>query len=165
MAKASQKSTTAIMSITRTGDIVNRFLDIGLRKWGSSPPRFGVMNALVVHGGTMNPSDISKWVLRAKHSVTSMLKVLEKIGYVERKPNERDGRSVNISVTQKGWSATDKMIPIAEDISKEILSCLDENEIDSLLDILKKIRRHLLIELSAPQIGSSSKNEGRLLKT
>jgi len=94
-----------------------------------------------------------------------MLKVLEKIGYVERKPNERDGRSVNISVTQEGWSATDKMIPIAEDISKKILSCLDENEIDSLLDILKKIRRHLLIELSAPQIGSSSKNEARLLKT
>lgn len=161
MAKGNQKKTTAIVSIIRTSDIVNRFLDIELRKWGSSPPRFSVMNALVAHGGTMHPSDISKWIFRAKHSVTSMLKALERIGYVERNPNEMDGRSVNISITQKGWNATDTMVSITEDMSKKIMSCLDENETDSLLEILKKIRRHLLIELSAPRITPTNANRSK----
>lgn len=158
MVKATQKNTLSVMSILRTSDILNRFLEVELRKWGSNPPRFSVMNALFVHNGMMKPIDISKWIFRAKHSVTSMLKVLENIEYIKRKPNERDGRSVNIIITQKGWDATEKMIPIAEDISKKILSCLDEKEIDTLLDILRKIRKHSLIQLSAPQITSHSKN-------
>jgi len=161
MVMGNKKRATAVMSIIRTTDIVNRCLDIELRKWGSSPPRFSVMNALVVHGGTMHPSDISKWIFRAKHSVTSMLKVLERIGYVERKPNEMDGRSVDISITQKGWNATNTMMPIAEDMGKKIMSCLDENEIDSLLEILKKIRRYLLIELSAPGITPINANRSK----
>jgi len=138
------KVTTAVMSVMRTADIVNRFLEFELRKHGSSPPRFAVMNALFIHGGTMSPSNISKWIFRAKHSVTSMLKVLENIGYVKRELNGNDRRSVDIVVTGKGWKATDKMILIAEDISEQVLSCLDEKEIDTLMDILKKIRKHLL---------------------
>jgi DNA-binding MarR family transcriptional regulator len=150
MVKATQKKTAAIMSIVRTHDIMNRFLEIELGKYGSNPPRFAVMNALIVHGGTMRPSEISKWIFRAKHTITSMLKVLENIGYVKRIANENDRRSVNIVLTEKGWKSTDKMIPLAEDISKKILSSLDEREIDVLLNILKKIRKHLLIQLSAP---------------
>lgn len=158
MVKASQKKTTAVMSMVRTQDIMNRFLEIELGKYGSNPPRFAVMNALLVHGGTMRPSEISKWIFRAKHTVTSMLKALENIGYVKRIANKNDRRSVNIVVTEEGWKSTDKMLPIAEDISKKILSSLDENEIDVLLNILKKIRKHLLIQLSAPQITSRSEN-------
>jgi DNA-binding MarR family transcriptional regulator len=151
MVKASQKKTTAVMSMVRTQDIMNRFLEIELGKYGSNPPRFAVMNALIVHGGTMRPSEISKWIFRAKHTVTSMLKALESIGYLKRRANKEDRRSVDIVMTEKGWKSTDKMLPIAEDISKELLSSLDEKEIDVLLDILKKIRKHLLIRLSAPQ--------------
>jgi DNA-binding MarR family transcriptional regulator len=64
------------------------------------------MNALIVLGGEMSPSEISKWIFRAKHTVTSMLGVLENIGYVKREPNGDDKRSVNIIITKKGWKAT-----------------------------------------------------------
>jgi DNA-binding MarR family transcriptional regulator len=136
--------TIAVMSIIRTADIVNRCLDIELRKLNTSPARFAVMNALVVHGGTMSPSKISKWIFRAKHSVTSMLQVLESIGYVKRKPNGNDRRSVNIVVTKEGWKSLEEMIPRAEDMNQKILACLDEKQIETLMEILKQIRRHLL---------------------
>jgi len=136
--------TIAVMSIIRTADIVNRYLDIELRKLNTSPARFAVMNALLVHGGTMSPSKISKWIFRAKHSVTSMLQVLESIGYVKREPDGNDRRSVNIVVTKEGWKSTEKMIPSAEEMNQKILSCLDESQIETLMEILKQIRRHLL---------------------
>jgi DNA-binding MarR family transcriptional regulator len=154
----SNKMTDVVMSIVRTHDIMNRFLEIELGKHGSNPPRFAVMNALLVHDGTMRPTEISNWIFRAKHTVTSMLKALENVGYVKRIANESDRRSVDILVTEKGWRSTDNMLPIAEDISKKILSCLDEKEIDTLLDILRKIRKHSLIQLSAPKITSRSEN-------
>jgi len=131
------------MSIIRTTDVINRFLELELKNYGTSPPRFSVMNALIAHGGKMNPSDISKWIFRAKHTVTSMLGVLENIGYVKREPNGDDKRSVNIIITKKGWKATETMIPNAENIGLKILSCLDDKEIESLTDLLKRIRKHL----------------------
>jgi len=137
------ETTKAIMSIIRTADVINRILEIELRSYSTSPARFSVMNALIVHGGKMSPSDISKWIFRAKHTVTSMLGILENIGYVKREPNGDDRRSVNIVVTKKGWRATDSMMPNAETIGRNILSCLDEKEIENLTDLLKRIRKHL----------------------
>ena len=63
---------------------------------------------------------------------------------MSRVPNEYDRRSVNIVVTERGWEATEKMISIAEEISNIVISCLSEEEADILMDILKKIRKHLL---------------------
>ena len=163
MVKVNQKKTKAVMSIVRTHDVINRFLEIELGKYGSNPSRFAVMNALLLHDGKMTPTEISKWIFRAKHTVTSMLKALEKIGYIERAGNDNDRRSVDIVLTERGWRSTDNMLPFAEEISKKMLFTLDEKEIDALLDILKKIRKHLLIQLSAPQI--TRRNEKKPRKT
>jgi DNA-binding MarR family transcriptional regulator len=142
------KRTDAIMAIVRTGDILNRYLQIELAKHGSSLGRFAIMNALFVHGGKMTPTAISKWVFRSKHSVTDMLHVLEDIGVIRRDPNRKDGRSVNISVTKKGLEKTEKMIPIAEQISEQALSFFNEEQLEALLSLLRQLRKHLLKRLS-----------------
>jgi DNA-binding MarR family transcriptional regulator len=139
------------MSIARTGDILNRYLEIELAKHGSSPIRFAVMNALFVHGGVMVPTAIGKWTFRAKHTVSSMLSALEAIGLLQRKPNQSDGRSVNVMITEKGWEATKRMIPLAEDVSQRALSCLDEEQIDTLMSLLRFLRKHLLKQISHSQ--------------
>ena len=114
------------MSIARTGDILNRYLELELAKIGLNRIRFGAMNALVANNGSMTPSAISKWIFRTKYSVTSMIRVLQDMGYVKRKPKKNDHRFADIVVTEKGWKATDMLIPIAEEMSQQILSCLDE---------------------------------------
>ena len=70
------KENKLVMVIVRSADILNRYLQIELAKFNSSPTRFAIMNALLVHGGSMTPTAISKWMFRAKHSVTGILKVL-----------------------------------------------------------------------------------------
>jgi DNA-binding MarR family transcriptional regulator len=151
--KSGLTKTETVMSIIRTADIVNKFLETELNNYGSTTARFAVMNALFVHGGTMTPINISKRIFRAKHSVTSMLKVLEKINYVQREANRSDQRSVNITITKKGWKATAEMAPVAEGISQKILSCLDEDQTKALMDILRQIRRHCFANSSETESG------------
>jgi DNA-binding MarR family transcriptional regulator len=139
-----------VMSIVRTGDVLNRYLELELAKHGSSPIRFGVMNALFVHGGTMTPTAISKWTFRAKHTISSMLHVLETIGYIQRESKVNDGRSVNIVIAEQGWRATEKMIPISEEINRKILSCLDDDQIETLMSLLRQLRKHLLKQINVP---------------
>lgn len=153
------KLTKAVMSIIRTADIINRVLEFELGKYGSSPARFSVMNALFVHDGIMTPSNISKWTFRAKHSITSMLKVLENIGYVKREINVNDHRSVNIFVTEKGKTATNVMIQNAEEISRRIISCLDKKQIEILTGMLKQIRREMLKRLNSSMSDINVKND------
>ena len=126
-----------------------RYVELELSKVGSSTTRFGVMNALVVHNGTMTPTGLSKWMFRAKHTITSMLGVLERIGYVRRQANEHDRRSVNIVVTEKGWAATNRMTPLAETLSTRALSCFNEEELNTLMALLKTFRRHLLFQINS----------------
>lgn len=153
------KGTRVVMSIGRTGDVLNRYLEIELAKQGSSPIRFGVMNALFVHGGTMTPTAISKWTFRAKHTISSMLHVLEAMGFIQREPNVNDGRSVNIVVTKKGKKATEKMIPISEEINHKVLSCFDDEQIETLMNLLRQLRKHLFKQID------DSISKARLPKT
>lgn len=144
--------TKLIMAIVRSADILNRYLQVELSKYGSSPTRFAIMNALLVHGGSMTPTAISKWVFRAKHSITAMLRGLGESGLVNQEPNKKDGRSVNIVVTKKGWKATRAMLTEAEKISKEVLSCFSEKEIEILMELLKRFRKHLIIKLDETEM-------------
>jgi len=136
-----------IMSFIRTFDILNRYLEIELMKYKTSPIRFAVMNAIVIHGGRMVPTAISKWVYRAPRTVTSMIDSLERDGLIRREPNTKDRRSINIVVTEEGWDETSKKAPVAEEMDRRALSCLSEEELNTLSGILKKLRRHLLSEI------------------
>jgi DNA-binding MarR family transcriptional regulator len=144
----SDRRLIAVMSIVRTADILNRFLQIELAKHHSSSSRFAIMNALFVHGGRMTPTAISRWVFRAKHSVTGILKVLERAGVVRREASTEDRRSVSIVITEKGADGLPKMMKAAEEISKEALSTFNEQELQRFMKLLKELRRHLLRKMA-----------------
>ena len=155
--RINNRGTRAVMSIVRTADVLNRYLEIELAKHGSSPIRFGVMNALFVHGGAMTPTAISQWTFRAKHTTTAMLHVLQTIGYIRREPKVNDGRSVNIAMTEKGWTATENMIPVSAEINSKVLSCFDDKQIETLMNLLRLFRKHLFKQINASQISRANR--------
>lgn len=143
-----------LMSFIRTFDVLNRYLEIGLFKYKTSPIRFAVMNAIIVHGGQMTPTAISKWTYRSPRTVTSMLDSLERDGLIRREPNTKDRRSRIAVVTKKGWDITRKLIPAVDEIDQRALSCLSEDELNTLNNIHKKFRKHLLIEIDKSNAGT-----------
>lgn len=146
--KASDERLITIMAMVRTADILSRFLQVKLAKHGSSAARFSVMNALFVHNGRMTPTSISKWVFRAKHSVTGIIGALERDGVIRREASPQDGRSVSIVITEKGSEDLARMRGAAEEIGKEALSPLSDEDLESLMKLFKELRRHLLRKMA-----------------
>lgn len=95
----------------------------------------------------MSPTAISKRVFRSPRTITSTLDSLERDGLVRREPNPTDRRGVNVVVTEKGWKSARTMAPVAQEISKRILSCFTEHELETAVGLLRKLRKHALAEI------------------
>lgn len=142
-----------LLSVLTSFEVLQRYLEIKLIRYGATPIRFHVMSALFHNGGEMSPSEIGKWVFRANNTITSVVNTLEKQGMVYRKQSEYDGRSVMVVITDKGWKEANHLNPIAQEISREILSCLDKEQVDALIDIMRAVRKKLLPEIKEKSTG------------
>jgi len=145
------KALNAVGSYLRTFDALTRYIQLVLDTHGSNLTQTAIMNALYIHGRRMRPTDISKWVFRAKRTVTSVLDTLERIGIVKRERSKTDRRSVEVVMTEKGYEKIEELLPVMQDISKNILSGLDEEQIETLTIILKQMRKHLLTLIDSSQ--------------
>lgn len=113
------------------------------------------MNSLYRYGGRLTPTELAAETFRSKNAITFVLGMLEKEGFVKRVPSDNDGRSVNVVITDKGWEKTNNMTPWAQDISRDILSCLDSGEINTLLIMFRTIRKSLLEKIDSLERNSS----------
>ncbi|MDH5695324.1 MAG: MarR family transcriptional regulator [Dehalococcoidia bacterium] len=131
-----------LFSIIRAFDALGRYLRIELEKDNINPIQFAIMNALYVHGGRMTPTDISKWVFRSKHTITSDIYTLKKAGYVRREAG-KDYRSAWIVITQKGQEKTNEIMPHVQELSWRALSCFDEERRNTFMSLQRQLRKHL----------------------
>jgi len=131
-----------LLSMIRTFDAVNRYLQIELSKLGFSPITFAIMNALYVHNGRMMPTAISKWTFRTRHTISKDLDTLEKQGHVRRERG-KDRRSIDIVVTEEGWRKIETVRPLAQEMSRRALSALNREQLQALMITQKQLRKHL----------------------
>ncbi|MGO9387094.1 MAG: MarR family winged helix-turn-helix transcriptional regulator [Methanobacterium sp.] len=74
-----------------------------------------------------------------KASVTGAMNKLTKLEYVYKVQSDKDQRIFNIHLSEKGKIAIEIDKKIHEEFSKYIKTCLDENEIEELTKIFKKM--------------------------
>jgi DNA-binding MarR family transcriptional regulator len=145
---ADKTSLGTLLSLITSYEVLRRYLELELGRYGATSIRFQVMSALFKSGGEMTPSEIGKWVFREKNSITAVINTLEKQGLVRREPSKRDGRSINIVITDKGWKEANRLNPIAQETSREILSYLDKDQIDEIIEIMRTLRNNLLPKIT-----------------
>ena len=138
------KALNTVGSYLRTFDALTRYIQLVLDTHDSNLTQAAVMNALYIHSGRMRPTDISKWVFRAKRTVTSVLNTLEKTGIVKRERSKTDRRSVEVVMTERGYGKIEELLPVMQDISKNVLSGLDKKQVETLAIVLNQLRKHLL---------------------
>ena len=73
-----------LVSIISTAEVVLEYTRIELKQSDSSRTRFGILNALITHRGSLTLTDISKRVFRSKYSTTRVIDTLVKEGLVTR---------------------------------------------------------------------------------
>ncbi len=142
-----------LLSIMTSYEVLARYLEIELKHHDASLIRFNIMSTLFKNGGEMTPSEIAENVFREKNSVTAVINTLERQGVVRREPSPDDRRSVKVVITEKGWKAANRLSPIAQELSREALSCMDKEQVESLVGMMRTLRESLI-----PKI---SKNSGR----
>jgi DNA-binding MarR family transcriptional regulator len=145
-----------LLSILMSFEVLARYLELGLKPFEATLIRFNVMSTLFANGGEMTPSEIAESVFREKNSITAVINTLEREGVVRREPSPDDRRSVNVVITDKGWKEANRLSPIAQELSREALSCMDKKQAEDLVDTMRKLRESLL-----PRITRSAGNGKR----
>jgi DNA-binding MarR family transcriptional regulator len=140
-----------LLSVLMSFEVLARYLEIELRRYDATLIRFNVMSTLFKNGGEMTPSEIAESVFREKNSITAVINTLEREGVVHRVPSTDDRRSVKVVITDKGWKEANRLNPIAQELSREALSCVDKEQIEALLDTMRTVRESLL-----PRIAKTS---------
>ena len=133
-----------ILSILMSFEVLARYLEVELRQYDATLIRFHIMSTLFQNGGEMTPSEIAERVFREKNSITAVINTLEREGVVRREPSTDDRRSVKVVITDKGWNEANRLNPVAQEISREALSCMDKEQLETLVDTMRKVRESLL---------------------
>ncbi len=136
-----------LLSIMTSYDVLARYLEVELKHYAVSLIRFNVMSTLFKNGGEMTPSEIAENVFREKNSVTAVINTLEKQGVVRREPSSQDRRSVKVVITEKGWKEANRLSPIAQEVSREALSCMDKDQVEDLVGMMRTLRESLMSKL------------------
>lgn len=137
-----------LLSILKSFEVLSRYLEIELGQYGATLIRFNVMSTLFSNGGEMTPSEIAGSVFREKNSVTAVLNTLERQGLIRREPSADDRRSVRVVITDEGWREANHLNPIAQELSREILSCLEKEKTADLINTMRKLRESLLPKIA-----------------
>ena len=134
----------SLILLMYAGDVVGRYLDIEMSKYGQDQTRFNILYLLVGYGGSMTPTNISKRVYRSKHAITRAIDVLEKDSLVKRQRTSDDRRSINITITRKGVQLVKRSLPDLQRVSSKATSCLNNKQVEQLRTIARELRNHLL---------------------
>jgi DNA-binding MarR family transcriptional regulator len=133
-----------LLSVLMSFEVLARYLEIELKHYEASLIRFNIMSALFTNGGEMTPSEIAERVFREKNSVTAVINTMEKQGVVRREPSADDRRSVKVVITDKGWKEVNKLSPIVQEMSRDVLACMDKKQVEELVTCMRTIRESLL---------------------
>lgn len=135
------------LQLLYTGLLLNKYIDLKSKNNGANRNQFEVLYALVSHGGSLRPTDLSRIIFRSKQNITSVVDSLESKGLVTRELLGKDRRSKRVNITNQGLELVRASIPATLEITHTYLPKLGEKDVSFLGDILRKIRKHLKNQL------------------
>ena len=96
--------------------------------------------------GPMSQREIADKIHVTPPSVTVAIQKLEKLGYIERRPDERDQRVMRIYLTEPGDTAVDQVQRILETTQEKLLRHMSPEEKLLLRRLVLQMRDNLMEE-------------------
>jgi DNA-binding MarR family transcriptional regulator len=107
-----------------------------------SPPHFEIMRTLE-EAGTLHVTEIGEKLQIPKPQMTHLIDKLVTLEMVERQPDARDRRIINIALTRRGKTLLKKNRRMIEDAIKKSLTTLTDEELEELSTSLRNLRQIL----------------------
>jgi DNA-binding MarR family transcriptional regulator len=112
------------------------------RNFGVNVTEWRILSQLAIEPG-IPASRICHVIGFDKGPVSRTLAAMQKRGLITIRTDPDDGRSHSISLTARGRTTHDKVIVAALDRERRLLSCLNENERNLLIDLLRRLHDNL----------------------
>lgn len=125
----------------QTKDHIFKVRDSELKKFGISIAEAGTLYVIKAIGkteGKVTPSKIAKGMLRQHHTVTALLKRMERKGLITRNKDLDNKGTLSIGLTEKGETALKKSN--TRNSLHRVMSVFSENEKEQLEEFLVKLR-------------------------
>jgi len=137
-----------IYTIATTAAVLNNYLRAKSKM--THFPNIVVLDALILNNGSMTSKALSKIIYRGKDTVSRMIDRLEKDGLVkmETRPSLSDKRFKKVFITQKGIDFVRARMTERRRLAKEVTANLKTNDIYTLGELLRQVRKHLLDQIS-----------------
>lgn len=78
-----------------------------------------------------------------KAAIGRSIQALKAKGLVDLAPNENDGRSWLVSLTNEGWAMYDRILEVALAREQELVGDLSRDELRLLISLLDRLRKNL----------------------
>lgn len=104
---------------------------------------FSVLNHLVRVGDGPTPLHLASAFQVPKTSMTHTLGGLDKAGFIELRPHEKDGRSKRVFITEKGKAFRDEAIGLLAPDLAAMAADLDMEALASVIPQLRALREYL----------------------
>lgn len=108
------------------------------KRFGLNVTEWRILSLLAIEPG-IPASRICEVVGFDKGPVSRTLAVMEERGLVSLKSDPTDRRSSMIFLTDRGGTAHDKIITVALERERKLLSCLKADERETLIKLLKRV--------------------------
>jgi DNA-binding MarR family transcriptional regulator len=112
------------------------------KQFGVNVTEWRIISLLAIEPG-ITASRICHVIGFDKGPVSRTLTLMQERGLIIIKTDPHDGRSHSISLTPKGKATQDAVLAAALERERVLLSCLDENEREVLIDLLRRIHSNL----------------------
>jgi DNA-binding MarR family transcriptional regulator len=144
---------TAWIRLRQACDALLRVTEIELGKQNTTLAQMDILLILSTSKVPLSPSELSAYVFREKHSVSSLLSRMQRAGYVRKVRGKKDQRVVRIQIQPKGREILNKSVPIIFGYARDLLKArFSKQEVKQLDRLMKALR-----DVSLRELGSEAK--------
>jgi DNA-binding MarR family transcriptional regulator len=157
----------AYLHLLRAGTDCLEFSHEYLSDHGVSSGRFTVLMLLLKRqtcgdkGETITPAELAEMAGCTRATMTGLVDTLERDSLVKRVPDAKDRRMMTVSLTAKGTTLLNKILPGHFKRQAQLMACLSEAERKTLVRLLGKISAQVaVINGDDPATGASCVKHG-----
>ena len=114
------------------------YYDQRLSKFDLTPSQFFVFNALCMGDG-ITVGEIGERVHLDNSTLTGIIDRMERSGYVERRPNPDDRRSVLVNLTEKAKELAPRILEFADELDTTLRKPFSRQEMDDFETVLRTL--------------------------
>lgn len=134
----SEEQISSLLKLTSMS--MRKQIERALRPLGLTQQQGLTLRILLHHPGSTH-SDLERILRIEKPSVTNLISVMERRGWVIRKKDEQDARFKQIHLTSEGEELAGRIDATVEQTKSRMMNALSDEEILLLKSLLKKLRK------------------------